>query len=229
MPDHSIRIKLACHATAARLKSWRVRTRVKICGITRLEDALAAIAAGADALGFVFYERSPRYIVPPMAAEIIHQLPPFVARVGLFVDAPAETVQQIATACHLDTLQFHGAETPDYCRALALPTYKAFRVRDRSILQQLPAYDTSAWLLDAYVAGQPGGTGERFDWSLAAEAKSLGKPIILAGGLTPENVAEAIRQTQPYAVDVSSGVESAPGQKDPGKIAAFMAAVTQAG
>ena len=206
-----------------------MRIRVKICGVTNLPDALAAVEAGADALGFVFYEQSPRRVAPETAAGIIRQLPPFVAKVGLFVNAPLEVVHQTIAACGLDTLQFHGGESPAYCRAFTLRTLKAFRVQDRGFLGELPAFDTAAWLLDAAVSGQYGGTGARFDWALAVEAGRLGKPIILAGGLTPANVQEAIRQTRPYAVDVSSGVESAPGRKDAGKIREFIAAVQSAG
>jgi phosphoribosylanthranilate isomerase len=205
-----------------------MRTRVKICGITSWTDARAALAAGADALGFVFYERSPRRIAVDAAAAILRRLPPFVAKVGLFVDAPEETVRQTAAACGLDTLQFHGAESPEYCRRFSQTVYKAFRVRDRGVFQGLPQYATTAWLLDSCVAGQPGGTGTRFDWSLAAEAVRLGTPVILAGGLTPENVPDAIRQVRPYAVDVSSGVEASPGVKDAAKLNAFLAAVTRA-
>ena len=203
--------------------------RVKICGVTNLPDALAAVEAGADALGFVFYEKSPRFVAPEAAAAIIRQLPPFVAKVGLFVNAPRELVHETIAACGLDTLQFHGAEPPAYCRAFTLPAFKAFRVQGRGFLAELPSFDTAAWLLDAGVPGQYGGTGSRFDWTLAVEAGRLGKPIILAGGLTPANVQEAIRQTLPYAVDVSSGVESAPGRKDPKKIRDFIAAVQGAG
>lgn len=186
---------------------------------------MAAVEAGADALGFVFYEASPRHISLEVAAGIIRHLPPFVAKVGLFVDAPYDAVRHTAAVCGLDTLQFHGEETPEFCRRFPLATYKAFRVRDRSVFSEFPKYSTSAWLLDSCVAGQVGGTGVCCDWSLAAEAVRLGKPIILAGGLNSENVQDAIRHTRPYAVDVSSGVESSPGRKDPRKLAAFLAAV----
>jgi phosphoribosylanthranilate isomerase len=202
-----------------------MRTRVKICGITNIDDALAAVAAGVDALGMVFYAGSPRFVSRETAAEIIRHLPPFVAKVGLFVDATPDEVRQIVAACGLDTLQFHGAETPDYCRSFHLNAYKAFRIRSSASLAALISYDTAAWLLDSGVSGQYGGTGTSFDWSLAVEASRYGKPIILAGGLNPDNVQEAIRQTHPYAVDVSSGVESAPGRKDPSKVRDFMAAV----
>jgi phosphoribosylanthranilate isomerase len=164
-------------------------TKVKICGITNLPDALAAVAAGADALGFMFYDQSPRRISPQDAAEIIRCLPPFVAKVGVFVNATEEVVRQTAATCGLDTLQLHGDETPDFCQRFALKTVKAFRIRDADSLRSLSAYATAAWLLDTYVPNQSGGTGARFDWSLAVKAQRMGRPIILAGGLNPENVA----------------------------------------
>jgi len=237
MPWHEIwAVSLARPRLGARHKtnvlhpSWQtgMRTRVKICGITQGEDALTAVAAGADALGFVFYEKSPRFITRAAAAAIIRQLPPFVAKVGLFVNTPQEEVRQTISECGLDTLQFHGAETPAYCRSFPLIVYKAFRVQTQASLENLHSFDTAAWLLDSCVTGQYGGTGTRFDWGLAMAASRWGKPIILAGGLNPENVAEAIRQTRPYAVDVSSGVESTPGRKDQQKILAFMSAVASA-
>ncbi len=205
-----------------------MNVRVKICGITRREDALAAVAAGADALGFMFYAPSPRAMTVSAAAEICRLLPPFVAKVGVFVDATEEFIRETARECRLDTLQFHGRETPEFCGRFALPVIKAFRVRGPESLTGLREYPTAAWLLDSFVPGQPGGTGARFNWALAAQAAQYGRPILLAGGLTPGNVAEAIRQTQPYAVDVSSGVESAPGRKDLAKVGAFVAAVRQA-
>lgn len=202
-----------------------MRTRVKICGITSAADALAAVDAGADALGFMFYPASKRYVVPDVVAAFVSDLPPFVIKVGVFVDALEEDVRRIARACGLDALQFHGAETPAYCQQFGpTPVIKAFRMADQGSLTALPSFAVSAWLLDSHVAGELGGTGERFNWDLAVQARSLGRPIILAGGLTPENVAEAVRQVTPYAVDVSSGVESGPGRKDPAKLRAFIAA-----
>jgi phosphoribosylanthranilate isomerase len=198
--------------------------RIKICGITSHADAFAAAEAGAHALGFMFYERSPRAISPAAAAEIIRQLPPFVAKVGVFVDAPQEFIRQTISQCGLDTLQFHGGESSAFCSQFDLRTIKAFRVRGEETLRELPAYETSAWLLDSFVPDQFGGTGAKFNWELASAAKKLGRPIILAGGLTPENVGEAVRQVQPYGVDVSSGVEAKPGRKDHGKIRAFVEA-----
>ncbi len=202
--------------------------KIKICGITSLADALAAVEAGADALGFMFYQPSPRFLPFDAARKIISQLPPFVAKVGVFVDATEDFIRQAITECGLDTLQFHGGESPGFCRQFPLPTIKAFRVQGLESLQALPAYDTSAWLLDSFVPGQSGGTGTKFNWDLALEAKKLGRPVILAGGLTPENVAEAVRRVQPYGVDVASGVEAAPGKKDPAKVRAFIQAARAA-
>jgi len=195
---------------------------VKICGITNVEDGKEAAEAGADALGFVFCENSPRHISPSQAEAIIKQLPVFIVKVGVFVNAPAALVFQAVSQCGLNLLQFHGDETPDYCTQFGVMSMKAFRVRDVSSLQRLADYQTDAWLLDAYSPDRPGGTGETFNWELATEAKSLGRPIFLAGGLTPENVAEAVRQVRPYGVDVSSGVELGLGRKDHGKVRAFI-------
>ena len=197
--------------------------RVKICGITSADDARAAVGAGADALGFMFYEPSPRCVTPEQAAAIIAKLPTHVAKVGVFVDADEAAVRTTAAMAGLDTLQFHGSEPPEFCARFELRTIKAFRVKDSGSLGQLPDYETDAWLLDSYVQGVPGGTGERFNWDLAVEAKRLGRPILLAGGLTPENVGEADGQVTPYGLDVSSGVEAAPGRKDAAKVAAFIA------
>lgn len=205
-----------------------MRTKVKICGITRLSDALAAVEAGADALGFMFFAGSKRNIAPAAAAQIIRALPPFVAKVGVFVNASADTVRATVAECGLDTLQFHGEETPEFCRQFApLKVVKAFRIQNADSLKPLPEYAVDAWLLDSYVAGQRGGTGEKFNWDLAAQAKELGRPVILAGGLTPENVADAVQQVWPYGVDVSSGVESAPGQKDAGMVRRFVEIVRE--
>ena len=197
--------------------------KVKICGITRVGDALAAVEAGADALGFMFYRASKRHIDLESAAEIIRALPPFISRAGVFVDADAGFVERAIRICGLDTLQFHGAESPAFCdQFLPLKIVKAFRIRDRASLQELPAYHTNAWLLDSYVAGQKGGTGQKFNWDLALNAKAMGTPIILAGGLTPENVRAAVTQVAPYGLDVASGVETQPGQKDPELVRAFV-------
>jgi phosphoribosylanthranilate isomerase len=213
------------------VECWRntMPVKVKICGITNLPDALAAAEAGADALGFVFYEASPRRVSIEAAAGLIRQLPPFVVKVGLFVNAPEELVVRAIGECGLNLLQFHGDESPDYCLQFGLMSMKAFRIRDAASLEALPDYHTDAWLLDAYSPDQPGGTGETFNWGLAVEAQRWGRPIFLAGGLTPDNVAEAVRRVRPYAVDVSSGVEAAPGKKDHAKVQAFIQAAKQAG
>jgi len=200
-----------------------VSVRVKICGITSAEDARAAVEAGADALGFMFYEPSPRCVTPELAAAIIGELPTHVAKVGVFVDADEAMVRATAATAGLDTLQFHGSESPDFCARFELRTIKAFRVKDSESLGQLPDYETDAWLLDSHVKGVPGGTGARFNWDLAVEAKRLGRPILLAGGLTPENAADAVGQIAPFGLDVSSGVEASPGRKDAAKVAALIA------
>jgi phosphoribosylanthranilate isomerase len=201
---------------------------VKICGITNRADALQAIDAGADAVGFIFYRQSPRSVAIETAAPIAKALPAFIVKVGVFVDAEEELVYRAIAECQLNLLQFHGAETPDYCRQFGLMSMKAFRMRDAESLQELPAYATDAWLLDAYAADKLGGSGERFNWDLAVEAQKFGRPIFLAGGLTPENVGQAISQVHPYGVDVSSGVEAAPGKKDPAKVKAFIEAAKKA-
>jgi phosphoribosylanthranilate isomerase len=187
---------------------------VKICGITNVPDAVAAVEAGADALGFMFYDASPRHVSIREAAGIIRELPPLVMKVGVFVDAPEDTVMRAIGDCGLSLLQFHGHETPEYCTQFGLMSMKAFRIRNAESLAALPDYATDAWLLDAFAKDKLGGTGEKFNWDLAVEAKKLGRPIFLAGGLTPENVAEAVKKVQPYGVDVSSGVEAEPGKKD---------------
>lgn len=205
--------------------------RVKICGITNLEDALLAADLGAYALGFIFYPKSPRAIRPEAAREIIRKLPPFVLTVGVFVDEEPAKVQEIVAYAGLDWLQLHGAESPDYCRFLGRRVIKGFQVKGGEIFSRLREYQDAvqAFLLDTYRPGVPGGTGETFDWDLARQAQQFGVPIILAGGLTAANVADAIRIAQPAAVDVASGVEAAPGKKDPNKLRAFMEAVKHIG
>lgn len=202
--------------------------RSKICGITRIEDALAAVAAGADAIGLVFYAKSPRAVDIGQARTIIAALPPFVTTVGLFVNASRCELGEILDAVPLDLLQFHGDETAAQCEGHGRPWIKALRVRPGDDLEAAcQAYaGARGILLDTYVAGVPGGTGQAFDWSLVPAA--LSKPIILAGGLAADNVAEAIAQVRPYAVDVSGGVERSKGIKDAEKIRAFMEAVKQA-
>ena len=199
-------------------------TRIKICGITNLDDALMVIETGADALGFIFVANTPRYIPPDQAAKIIDNLPPFITTVGLFVNAEQTAIETIADHCHLDVIQLHGDEPPELCRALSRRSVKAFRVKDESSLSRLPDYHVNAYLLDTYVKRAMGGTGKVFDWNLAVKAKQYGW-IILAGGLNPENVGSAVRQVRPYGVDVSSGIEAAPGHKDPAKVKAFIRSV----
>lgn len=195
--------------------------RVKICGITNLEDAEAAVAFGADALGFIFYKKSPRYIDPLRAAAIIRALPPFVIKVGVFVDEALEEVSRVREDASIDRVQLHGDETPGYCAEASPGVIKAFRIHGRADIEKLALYDVSAFLLDTYVDGVPGGTGETFNWEIAVEASAL-RRIILSGGLTPENVAGAVRMVRPYAVDVSSGVEAGPGKKDLEKMKKFI-------
>jgi phosphoribosylanthranilate isomerase len=196
--------------------------KVKICGITSLEDALTAVEAGADALGFVFYPKSPRNIPPEQAGDIIRRLPPFVQTIGLFVNEDAAIVNATADQCGLDVIQLHGEEPPGYCDSIQRRVIKAFRVRDITTLDALVNYRVAGCLLDAWVPTAPGGTGQTFNWEIAAEAVKRGQRIVLAGGLTPGNVAEAVRRVKPYAVDVSSGVESSPGCKDADKIRKFI-------
>jgi phosphoribosylanthranilate isomerase len=202
--------------------------RSKICGITRVEDALSAAEAGADAIGLVFYAKSPRVVTVQQARAIVAALPPFVTTVGLFVDASACELGEILDAVPLDLLQFHGDETPSYCDGWGRPYIKALRVKPGDdIAAQIDAYHGARGvLLDTFVPGVPGGTGEAFDWSLVPQVAS--KPIILAGGLTAENVQAAIQQVRPYGVDVSGGVEAGKGIKDAEKIYRFIQAVKQA-
>ncbi|VXC37161.1 N-(5'-phosphoribosyl)anthranilate isomerase [Pseudomonas sp. 8Z] len=204
------------------------RVRSKICGITRVEDALAAVEAGADAIGLVFYAKSPRAVSIEQARAIVAALPPFVTCVGLFVDMPREALQALLREVPLDLLQFHGDESPTDCEGFSRPYIKALRVRADQDVAALMAPYTGACgiLLDTFVEGVPGGTGAAFDWSLVPS--EAGKPVILAGGLTPDNVAQAIAQVRPYAVDVSGGVEAAKGIKDASRIQAFLNAVRAA-
>lgn len=198
------------------------RTRIKMCGITRPEDAIHAVAAGADAIGLVFYPPSPRAISAEQAAEIAAVVPAFVTVTALFVNASSEEVQSVLDRARIDLLQFHGDENDDFCRQFKRPYIKAIRVRQASdlVASCLCFPSALALLLDSYKPGVPGGTGETFDWSLIPA--QLTKPIILAGGLETDNVAHAIQQVKPYALDVSGGIEAAKGIKDPVKIAAFM-------
>lgn len=206
----------------------RQSVKVKVCGITNAEDAWAAVEAGADALGFIFYEQSPRYVVPAVASRIIAELPPLIVTVGVFVNEGMATVRSIMDTCGLAMAQLHGDENASYCHELSRPSMKALRLKDRGSLLALAEYQgrggVRGFVLDTFSELTYGGTGQVTDWALAADvAKST--RILLAGGLTPENVTEAIRAVRPYGVDVSSGVEAAPGKKDPAKIRAFLEAV----
>jgi phosphoribosylanthranilate isomerase len=202
--------------------------RVKICGITRPQDLHAACDAGADALGFVFYEKSPRHLSIETAAVLMREVPPFVQAVGLFVNAEPAFIERVLQTVPLDLLQFHGDETPTDCARFGRPYIKAVRVnRDTDLLKCAADFDAArGLLLDAFVPGVPGGTGERFDWSLIPP--DLPKPVILSGGLTPDNVADAVQRVHPWAVDVSSGVEASKGIKDAHKIAQFIAKAKEA-
>lgn len=202
--------------------------KVKICGITNIADARAAADAKADMIGFMFYEGSKRHITVETAELISRQLRPDLLRVGVFVNPTEELVATAIQRCGLGLLQFHGQETPGFCRQFGVMSMKAFRIQDASSLESIPEYDTDAYLLDSYVPGQAGGTGEKFNWALAAEAARFGRPIFLAGGLTPQNVAQAIQSAAPFAVDVSSGVEITPGNKDHKKIREFIDAAKRA-
>ncbi|HUU30227.1 MAG TPA: phosphoribosylanthranilate isomerase [archaeon] len=202
-----------------------MRVRVKICGITRLEDALAAARLGAHAVGFVFHPPSPRYIEPASAAAIVKKLPAFLTTVGVFVDLDQETVRCTAALSGVDVVQLHGSESPEYCQGLGLKWIKSFRIGSPEDLKLLAPYGADRdFLLDSSIEGLPGGTGRTFNWEWAAGAGRYGR-IILAGGLTPENVARAVALVNPVGVDVSSMVEKAPGIKDVDKMAAFINAV----
>ncbi len=204
------------------------RTRVKICGITRVEDAVEAAEAGADAIGLVFHPPSKRHVTLEQARQIADALPPFVTRVGLFVDRDADTVRQTIAAVGLELLQFHGEEPADYCRAFDRPYLKAVRVRENTewAVCEATYADAIGLLADTYLPGVAGGTGQCFDWRLLPLRRHL--PLVLAGGLNANNVAEAIRLIKPWAVDVSGGVESAPGHKAPRALNDFVAAVQAA-
>ena len=203
-------------------------TRIKICGITRYEDATAAAAAGADAIGFVFYRNSPRFVDPDRAKAIAVAIPPFVSTVGLFVDADAADVEASLRTFRVDYLQFHGDENREYCSQFGVPFLKAVRVKPGLDLLHYAADFSAAraLLLDAFVDGVPGGTGQRFDWNLIP--RNLPVPIVLSGGLSPDNITEAVRKVRPWAVDVSSGVEAAKGIKDGDKIKQFIRGVRNA-
>jgi phosphoribosylanthranilate isomerase len=205
------------------------RTRIKVCGITCQEDARMAVAAGADGLGFIFVEQSPRLVEPDMVRAITEELPPFVDRIGVFLDEEIDVIKEIVHYCHLTLVQLHGSESPEYCRKISSQVIKAFSIRTESDSEELAAYADAAsgFLLDTYHKDMAGGTGKAFDWKLVEQVKPPG-PVILAGGLTPENIGEAIRQVKPFAVDVNSGVEYQPGRKDSDKLKNFAHEVRKA-
>ncbi len=191
-------------------------TRIKICGITNKTDAVAAAELGVDMLGFIFYKKSKRYVEPKQAEDIINELPPSLGRVGVFVDETKDDVLRIAQDVLLDTLQFHGDETPAYCASFGnkYKVIKAFRLQGKEDLKKINDYDTDFYLLDTYKRDSIGGTGETFDWKIFKDFEIL-KPVILCGGLTPGNIGKAIKEVSPFGVDVSTGVEDSPGKKDP--------------
>jgi len=201
-------------------------TRIKICGVTNLDDALLAADLGVDALGFIFAS-SPRKISLSKAKGIIKKIPPFISLVGVFVNERLKKVKEIAGECALDYIQLHGEEPPEFCQALyPYKVIKTIRVKDKESLEKISSYlKVKAVLLDTFVKGKPGGTGKIFNWNLAKEAQKSGKPIILSGGLSSENVRKAIELVNPYAVDVSSNIESSPGRKNREKLKAFIKAV----
>jgi phosphoribosylanthranilate isomerase len=195
-----------------------MNVRIKICGITRIEDAKTAAHLGVDALGFIFVKKSPRYIEPQTAAEIIRVLPPFVSRVGVFIDETIETIVEICKIAKIDTVQLHGSESPEFCAKIPFPVIKAISVKDDTDITIIDTYVSSGILLDTWSTGMSGGTGKTFDWNIAKKACSRNERIILAGGLGPSNIEEALQSVQPYGVDINSGVEIKPGIKNPHKI-----------
>jgi len=198
-----------------------MEVKVKICGMTNLNDALFAVDAGVDALGFIFYKKSPRSVNMKTVREIVSKLPPFVDAVGVFVNETAEKINKIADRCNLDKVQLHGDESPAFCKKIRRRVIKAFGIKDLQSIKQLSGYSVSSFLLDTFSENNYGGTGKVFDWNLAYPAKKYG-PVILAGGLTPNNVRKAIQIVQPYGVDVCSGLENNPGFKDHSKIRTFL-------
>lgn len=203
------------------MKDRDTQVKVKICGMTSLNDVKVAVDGGVDAVGFIFYKKSPRSVTMQEVREIVLELPPFVDSVGVFVNETAEQINKIADHCKLDRVQLHGDESPAFCKKIRRRVIKAIRVKDIQSLKKLSDYPVSSFLLDTFSEDQYGGTGKVFDWNLAFPAKKYG-PIILAGGLTPINVHQAIQRIQPYGVDVCSGVESQPGIKDHKKMKAFL-------
>ena len=197
--------------------------KVKICGITNLEDALNSVKAGCNALGFVFYRKSPRYITPKKASRIIKHIPAHISKIGVFVNAKEKTIKRIAKLCNLDMLQFHGNESPEFCKKFkGYKIIKAFRVKDKMVPGQIIKYKTFAYLFDTFVKSKMGGTGKKFNWMLLRHLSSFRKLIFLSGGLNAKNVKEAIKQVRPDWLDVSSSVEIKPGKKDHKKVKEFI-------
>ncbi len=198
-------------------------TKIKICGITNKIDAIAAASLGVDMLGFVFYKNSKRYVDPMTVEDIANELPPYIAKVGVFVDETKEKVIEIVQNATLDILQFHGSETPDYCAYFRTKykVMKAFRLKNKKDLEKVNDYDTDFYLFDTHKTDSIGGTGETFDWKILKDFEVL-RPVILSGGLNPGNVGRAIQEIVPYGVDVSTGVERSPGKKDPGLMKKFV-------
>lgn len=211
------------------MKGMNARTRIKVCGMRELAEVAAVVAAGVDAIGLIFVEQSPRYLDPERAREIVASLPPFVEAVGVFVDQEAAVVNEIVRYCGLSMVQLHGAESPAYCAKIACRVMKAFRVRESLGADDLAPYagEVAAFLFDSFDKKMAGGTGQTFAWEMLRKLAPA-RPVVLAGGLTPENVGEAIRQARPFAVDLNSGVESAPGRKDIDKVRAAFAQVAAA-
>lgn len=203
--------------------------RIKICGITNLEDALSSIEAGSDALGFVFYKKSPRYITPQKAVDIIRYLPKKVIKIGVFVNAEEKIIKHIAKLCGLDILQFHGEESPEFCKKFkGYKIIKAFRIKDKIDFKNILRYHTFAYLFDTFVESKIGGTGRKFNWNLIRDIDSLKRPVFLSGGLTDKNVKGAIKYVHPDWVDVSSSVEIRPGKKNHKKVKQFIKVVKEA-
>jgi len=199
--------------------------RIKICGITNLEDALSSIRSGCDALGFVFYKRSPRYLVPEKARQIIGKLPERVIKIGVFVNARKKTIRRIARLCRLDMLQLHGDESVSFCRGFSeYKLIKAFRVKGRIDLRDILSYNSYAYLFDSFAVSKFGGTGRKFDWRLMRDLKRINRPLFLSGGLNEKNVKRAIKAFKPDWVDASSSLEAAPGRKDREKVRKFIRA-----
>lgn len=200
--------------------------KIKICGITNLEDALNSVKAGCNALGFVFYRKSPRYITPKKAVQIIKDIPAHILKIGVFVNAKEKTIKRIARLCNLDMLQFHGNESPEFCeRFKGYKIIKAFRVKDRIKLENLLNYKIFAYLFDTFVKSKLGGTGRKFNWARVRHLKGLRKPIFLSGGINTKNVTKAIKQVRPDWLDVSTSVEIKPGKKDHRKVKKFIQTV----